>query len=61
MLERPAMEDSSMVCVTCPWCEEDARLVLAEVQEAQASFDCAECGTRVDLVEESPVPLDLAA
>ena len=50
-----------MVCVTCPWCEEDARLALTEVQEAQASFDCAECGTRVDLVEEPPVPLDLAA
>jgi len=50
-----------MVAITCPWCEEDARLALAEVQDAEASFSCAECGTRVDFVEEPPVPLDLAA
>ena len=49
-----------MVLMTCPWCEEDALLALRELQEAEASFTCPECGTTVAFVEE-PVALDLAA
>lgn len=49
-----------MVALTCPWCEEDALLVLPEAQEPRASFTCAECGTTVEFAEEA-VALELAA
>jgi transcription elongation factor Elf1 len=49
-----------MLSTVCPWCEEEARLPLLELQEPEATFICAECGTSVSFVEE-PVELELAA
>ena len=49
-----------MVAITCPWCEEDALLVLPDIQASRASFTCADCGTTVEFAEEA-VALDLAA
>ena len=49
-----------MISIVCPWCEEEARLLLPELQEPQAPFTGADCGTTVSFVEE-PVELDLAA
>ncbi len=50
-----------MVTMSCPWCEEDALLTLPEVEEPVATFTCADCGTTVAFVEETPVDFDLAA
>ena len=49
-----------MIDITCPWCEEEAPLPLAELQTPEASFTCDDCGTTVDFVEDA-VELDLAA
>lgn len=49
-----------MISIVCPWCDEEARLPLPELQEPQVTFTCADCGTTVSFVEE-PVELDLAA
>jgi hypothetical protein len=50
-----------MVTVTCPWCEEDALLAFANLEEPEAAFTCTDCGTTVAFVEEPAAPLDLAA
>ena len=50
-----------MATITCPWCEEDQAVAFAMLDEPQASFTCAECGTSVAFVVEPPKPLDLAA
>ena len=50
-----------MVTVTCPWCDEEEMLALAELQASEASFDCAECGTSIAFVDEPTVVFDLAA
>jgi hypothetical protein len=42
--------------VTCPWCEEWSDALLADIEV----FECAACGTRVELVEETTA-LDVAA
>jgi hypothetical protein len=42
--------------VTCPWCEEGSEALLADAEV----FECAACGTCVELVEEAPA-LDVAA
>ena len=49
-----------MIDITCPWCEEEARLPLVELQAPDAAFTCADCGTTVTFVEE-PTELELAA
>lgn len=49
-----------MIDITCPWCEEEAPLSLAELQASEANFTCADCGTTVTFVEDA-VELDLAA
>jgi hypothetical protein len=49
-----------MVTLECPWCEEASLLPFPLPDEAEASFDCRECGTTIDWAVE-PVALDLAA
>lgn len=50
-----------MVTITCPWCDEDQPLTLADVVAVEASFTCPDCGTSV-LVSADPEPaLELAA
>jgi hypothetical protein len=44
--------------IACAWCEEDATVLLADVEEE--SYRCPSCGTCVDLVEE-PGALEAAA
>ena len=50
-----------MVTITCPWCDEGELLAMAELQEAEAAFTCADCGTSVAFVEEPSPTLDMAA
>lgn len=50
-----------MVTISCPWCDEDESLALAKLQEAEAAFTCADCGTQVTFVEEPTTRLELAA
>jgi predicted RNA-binding Zn-ribbon protein involved in translation (DUF1610 family) len=50
-----------MVAMTCPWCEEEALLRLADLEEPDATFTCADCGTLVTFAQEPPSALDLAA
>jgi len=50
-----------MATITCPWCEEEVLPVFVELDEAEVSFTCADCGTSVAYVEEPTVPLALAA
>jgi len=44
------------VVITCPWCDEDSHALLADADP----FECAACGTSVELVVEAPA-LDVAA
>jgi hypothetical protein len=48
-----------MVAIACPWCEEDAFVRLAELEEIE-DFVCDACGTSVALEDEATA-LDLAA
>ena len=50
-----------MVDITCPWCEQDALMPMAELEDPEASFTCADCGTSVAFVEDPSPTLDLAA
>lgn len=50
-----------MVTITCPWCTEDGSMELVRIQEPEATFTCADCGTTVALVEEPAKALDAAA
>lgn len=50
-----------MVTISCPWCDEDQPLTLADFVDLKASFTCRDCGTSV-LVPAEPEPaLELAA
>jgi hypothetical protein len=54
----PTTEEARAM-ITCPWCEEDATILLADVEPGDG-YRCPTCGTCVDLVEE-PTALDAAA
>lgn len=50
-----------MVDVRCPWCDEEAPLELATMQEPEAAFTCGECGTNVRFVDAPNPAYELAA
>ena len=50
-----------MVTFTCPWCDEDGSVALAELWEPDLSYDCAACGTVISFETEGTDSLDLAA
>jgi transcription initiation factor IIE alpha subunit len=50
-----------LVTITCPWCDEDGELPMAELAALEASFTCPDCGTSVELAVEAETVLDLAA
>ncbi len=50
-----------MVMISCPWCDEDEPLALADVVALEASFSCPDCGTSVLVAADSEPALELAA
>ena len=49
-----------MVTVACPWCEDDGLFALAEIDELETGFTCADCGTAVAIVEDPALAVDPA-
>jgi ribosomal protein S27E len=61
MIRPDPWEVRTMVTITCPWCDEDEALSLADFADPEASFTCLACGTAVALIEDTPAFLELAA
>ncbi|MFN8624091.1 MAG: hypothetical protein U0869_25395 [Chloroflexota bacterium] len=50
-----------MITITCPWCEGDAPLETAQLEDAGGRFSCPTCLTTVELVDETPEAMPIAA
>jgi hypothetical protein len=50
-----------MITITCPWCEGDAPLDPALLEDAGGRFTCPACRTSVELVDETREAMPLAA